>query len=134
MDHLADPITPEDTRCAICLHVMVSPVTCPCGHAFDGPCLARTADPSDGRMRCPLCREEVPEVPGQSILLRRLIQATYPSDFRKRRVEIESSTHLRKALDCGVGYRDVHRYVRERFRAVSDPVLLERLHCTAFPS
>jgi nitrogen fixation-related uncharacterized protein len=49
--------TPTDTTCAVCLHIMVDPVTLvSCVHSFCYPCIARWLRTSN---RCPLCKSVV---------------------------------------------------------------------------
>ena len=45
-----------DFNCAVCLEIMVEPITLPCGHNFCYSCLDQYFNESN---TCPLCRGEI---------------------------------------------------------------------------
>lgn len=53
----------KEMECHVCYHLMLNPVTTPCGHTFCRKCLARILD--HARL-CPICRRELPLPPSLS--------------------------------------------------------------------
>lgn len=53
----------KEMECHVCYHLMLNPVTTPCGHTFCRKCLARILD--HARL-CPVCRRELPLPPSLS--------------------------------------------------------------------
>ena len=48
--------------CAICLEVLLDPVSLPCGHSYDLDCLdklSQSNDQNQRELRCPLCRAKI---------------------------------------------------------------------------
>ncbi|CAD7968141.1 unnamed protein product [Amoebophrya sp. A25] len=76
-------ISPE-FECALCLRLLLDPVSVSCGHTFCRSCIETSLD---HRSACPLCRQ--PIVAGRSInvLIQNLIQTRYPEEFRARQQE-----------------------------------------------
>lgn len=60
LDQLNSSIRPE-LECHVCYHMLLDPITTPCGHSFCRRCLARTLDHS---MSCPMCRRPLAMRPG----------------------------------------------------------------------
>ncbi|CAE7224487.1 LONRF3 [Symbiodinium natans] len=89
---MADESIPPHLECAICMKLLLEPVSVPCGHTFCQTCL----DQALGyRNLCAVCRAPVP--PGQSvnILIRSMISEQYPRALASRRREVEEE--LRQA-------------------------------------
>ena len=46
--------------CAICLEVLLDPISLPCGHNLDEMCLQKLSDLPEVAQRCPFCRAGLP--------------------------------------------------------------------------
>jgi hypothetical protein len=82
----ADEVEVDPTcSCAVCMEVLVDPVTLPCGHALDLGCVQRVVNASRGGAACcPTCREPIPTVlPSISVQLRDLVARMYPKQVRR---------------------------------------------------
>jgi hypothetical protein len=77
-----DEVDDPSCTCAVCLEVLLDPVTLSCGHSLDQACLERVlqmAEAGRGQRACPTCREAIPaKVPGVSVQMRDMIEKFYP--------------------------------------------------------
>jgi len=77
-----------DVSCcrAVCLEVLVDPVTLPCGHCLDQRCLQKVVVPASGgtgQRACPTCRKALPaELPAINDQMRDLVQWRYQEQVR----------------------------------------------------
>eukprot|EP00929_Paragymnodinium_shiwhaense_P072247 TRINITY_DN36665_c0_g1_i1.p1 TRINITY_DN36665_c0_g1~~TRINITY_DN36665_c0_g1_i1.p1 ORF type:complete len:313 (+),score=62.21 TRINITY_DN36665_c0_g1_i1:62-940(+) len=55
----ADPDDLLEYTCAICLELLVEPLSLPCSHVFCRQCLASTLKETSEQRRCPLCRAAI---------------------------------------------------------------------------
>lgn len=73
--------------CAVCLEVLLDPVTPLCGHALDLRCMQKMLDAGvvgTGLRLCPTCREPLPEqLPRVSVQLRDMVEKHYSEQVRK---------------------------------------------------
>jgi hypothetical protein len=72
--------------CAICMEIMVQPVTLPCGHSICLECTNEMVRMSQAN--CPICRAEFQQIPQVSIILRDLIKAKDPERFEARQLVV----------------------------------------------
>uniref|UniRef100_UPI00398F6825 E3 ubiquitin/ISG15 ligase TRIM25-like n=1 Tax=Pristiophorus japonicus TaxID=55135 RepID=UPI00398F6825 len=146
---MASPsLRPEDKFiCAICLDMMVSPTTIPCGHSFCLQCISSCWEPgssSDGA-HCPQCRHTFTPKPP---LYKNLILCEVVEELRSRAklspsspagpgdVACDVCTEVRfqarkSCLDCLVSYCESHLEPHRREPAFGDHTLvdpLEHLH------
>ncbi|SBT77113.1 RING zinc finger protein, putative [Plasmodium ovale] len=77
---------PSDVECAICMKLLIIPVTIPCGHNFCRDCLEKAKEYKNA---CPLCRSNMGDKKNINILLGELIKEKYPITYAKRIEEIE---------------------------------------------
>ncbi|SBT71332.1 RING zinc finger protein, putative [Plasmodium malariae] len=77
---------PSDMECAICMKLLIIPVTIPCGHNFCRDCLEKAKEYKNS---CPLCRSPMGDKKNINILLSELIKEKYPLTYAKRLEEIE---------------------------------------------
>ena len=87
--------------CAVCMEVLLDPVTPPCGHPLDQRCMQKLVD-AGGRRACPTCRAALPKkLPSVTVNLRDMVQQRYPEQVRR-----ENPTRWRRAgRRCeGVGW------------------------------
>lgn len=77
----------QDVECAICLKLLIVPVTTPCGHNFCKICLEKSREYKD---TCPLCRTKLSNKKCVNILLGELIKEKYPVTYDKRMKELEN--------------------------------------------
>ncbi|SBS91150.1 RING zinc finger protein, putative [Plasmodium ovale curtisi] len=77
---------PSDVECAICMKLLIIPVTIPCGHNFCRDCLEKAKEYKNA---CPLCRSNMGDKNNINILLGELIKEKYPVTYAKRIEEIE---------------------------------------------
>jgi hypothetical protein len=72
-----------DFTCAVCMEVLLDPVTPPCGHALDQRCMQKLLD-TGGQRTCPTCRDPLPDqLPRVSVQLRNVVQQRYPEQVRR---------------------------------------------------
>mmetsp|Transcript_21826 Transcript_21826/g.47658 ORF Transcript_21826/g.47658 Transcript_21826/m.47658 type:complete len:288 (+) Transcript_21826:62-925(+) len=89
----------DEFECPVCLRLLFSPSSLPCGHTFCGPCLAHAStrtEPSEGNpsqlsCRCPICRTEsiFDELPRPNALIAALIAKHLPEAAARRKVEAD---------------------------------------------
>ena len=69
--------------CAVCMEVLLDPVTPPCGHPLDRRCMQKLVD-AGGRRACPTCRDPLPvQLPRVTVNLRDMVQQRYPEQVRR---------------------------------------------------
>ena len=94
-----------DVSCcrAVCLEVLVDPVTLPCGHCLDQRCLQRVvaaASGGTGQRACPTCRKALhAEPPATNVQMRDLVQWPYQVS-----VETPIAPSRRRAGAQGAGW------------------------------
>ena len=77
-----EPDVDPSFTCAVCMEVLLDPVTPPCGHPLDQRCLQKLVD-AGGRATCPTCREALPKKPPSvCVLLRDVVEQRYPEQVR----------------------------------------------------
>eukprot|EP00931_Biecheleriopsis_adriatica_P094279 TRINITY_DN67947_c0_g1_i1.p1 TRINITY_DN67947_c0_g1~~TRINITY_DN67947_c0_g1_i1.p1 ORF type:complete len:427 (+),score=98.81 TRINITY_DN67947_c0_g1_i1:43-1281(+) len=77
---------PSHLECAICMKLLLEPVSVPCGHTFCRGCLEQSLG---YRNLCAVCRAPVPAGSAVNILIRNMISAQYPRALANRRREVE---------------------------------------------
>ncbi|KJP87672.1 hypothetical protein AK88_02700 [Plasmodium fragile] len=77
---------PSELECAICMKLLIIPVTIPCGHNFCRDCLEKA---KEYKNTCPLCRSNMGDKKNINILLADLIKEKYPLTYAKRVEEME---------------------------------------------
>ncbi|CRH00101.1 conserved Plasmodium protein, unknown function [Plasmodium relictum] len=77
----------SEVECAICMKLLIVPVTIPCGHNFCRDCLEKAKEYKNS---CPLCRSNMGDKKNINILLGELIKERYPITYAKRLEEIEN--------------------------------------------
>ncbi|SCO67332.1 RING zinc finger protein, putative [Plasmodium vivax] len=77
---------PSELECAICMKLLIIPVTIPCGHNFCRDCLEKAKEYKNA---CPLCRSNMGDKKNINILLADLIKEKYPLTYAKRVEEME---------------------------------------------
>jgi len=75
---------PRELECAICLRLLLEPITVSCGHNFCRPCLAKARE---HRPVCPLCRRPTGSNANINKLLSQLIQTHYPAEYEARKAD-----------------------------------------------
>ena len=79
-----EEVVDPSCTCAVCMEVLLDPVTPPCGHPLDRMCMEKLLG-AGGRRACPICRAALPmQVPGVGVLLRDLLEQRYPEQVRRR--------------------------------------------------
>ena len=76
-------ISPE-FECALCLRLLLDPVSVSCGHTFCRTCIETSLD---HRSACPLCRQPIVAGRSVNVLIQNIIQQRYPEEFRARQEE-----------------------------------------------
>ena len=77
-----EPDVDPSFTCAVCMEVLLDPVTPPCGHPLDQRCLQKLMD-AGGRATCPTCRVPLPDhLPSVGVLLRDVVEQRYPEQVR----------------------------------------------------
>ena len=72
--------------CAVCMEVLLDPVTPLCGHPLDQRCMQKLVDAAGGggRATCPTCRDPLPvQLPRVTVNLRDMVQQRYPEQVRR---------------------------------------------------
>lgn len=82
----ADDDVPAHLECAICMKLLLEPVSVPCGHTFCQVCLRRSLG---YRGLCAVCRAPVPNGTNVNILIRSVIADQYPRALARRLQEQE---------------------------------------------
>ena len=81
-DRQEQEVDPSCT-CAVCMEVLLDPVTPPCGHPLDQRCMQKLVD-AGGRPACPTCRDPLPaQLPRVTVILRDMVQQRYPEQVRR---------------------------------------------------
>ncbi|ETW15463.1 hypothetical protein PFFVO_05757 [Plasmodium falciparum Vietnam Oak-Knoll (FVO)] len=78
---------PSEVECAICMKLLIVPVTIPCGHNFCRDCIEKA---KEYKNLCPLCRSNMGDKKNINLLLGELIKQKYPLTYSKRLEEIEN--------------------------------------------
>uniref|UniRef100_G3T9P1 Tripartite motif containing 31 n=1 Tax=Loxodonta africana TaxID=9785 RepID=G3T9P1_LOXAF len=90
----------EEVICPICIDILQDAVTIDCGHSFCLSCISWTQDPSDGLLKCPLCKKSVrKDTLRPNWLLMNLvekIQAMSPLEAQPEREEPRCQKHQEK--------------------------------------
>lgn len=74
-------VEPDSSSCcAVCMEVLMDPVSLPCGHTLDQKCLQQViASTTCGKACCPTCRDPVPEpYPRINVTIRDMVERFYP--------------------------------------------------------
>uniref|UniRef100_A0A8D0GGY5 E3 ubiquitin-protein ligase RNF135 n=2 Tax=Sphenodon punctatus TaxID=8508 RepID=A0A8D0GGY5_SPHPU len=67
-------LRPEDLHCSICLGLLESPGTLPCGHSYCLRCIGQWGQ-QRGAGRCPICQRAFPKrLPARNVLLQALLE------------------------------------------------------------
>ena len=75
-------------ECGVCLDLLASPATVPCGHSFCLKCIQTLQRKSPYHAKCPLCRETLPRCQYQvNGAMEQLLEALLPEEYRVRREE-----------------------------------------------
>ena len=78
-----EPDVDPNFTCAVCMEVLLDPVTPLCGHPLDQRCLQKLMD-AGGRATCPTCRAPLPvQLPRVTLNLRDMVQQRYPEQVRR---------------------------------------------------
>lgn len=73
---------PQEFECAVCMKLLLDPVSTSCGHTFCKTCIERSLD---FRTQCPLCRATLIGGTNVNVLIANLIEQRYPDQLRARR-------------------------------------------------
>ncbi|KAG1678525.1 hypothetical protein FOA52_014559 [Chlamydomonas sp. UWO 241] len=75
--------------CSVCLHLLLDPVTAPCGHDLCAHCYKRwlMTSPSPS---CPTCRFPLPATLRIAYRLARTIASIFPEEIARRRAEVQA--------------------------------------------
>lgn len=82
----SDEAVPSHLECAICMKLLLEPVSVPCGHTFCQRCLEQSLG---YRNLCAICRSPVPAGQAVNIIIRSMIADQYPKALASRRRELE---------------------------------------------
>lgn len=84
-------VSAHDFDCPVCQELLFNPIATPCGHTFCQICIARQTNPV-----CPMCRETWPTTLQlrPNIIMRELIEKTFPELTRKRGEELREELQL----------------------------------------
>ncbi|KAL3677592.1 hypothetical protein R1sor_027540 [Riccia sorocarpa] len=80
----------DELDCTLCLKLLYSPVTTPCGHSFCRACLLEAMKHGN---KCPMCRTVLfvsPRTYPVSVTLNNLIQRNFPEEYKERKVEMDA--------------------------------------------
>ncbi|KAL2636396.1 hypothetical protein R1flu_007875 [Riccia fluitans] len=80
----------DELDCTLCLKLLYSPVTTPCGHSFCRACLLQAMDHGN---KCPMCRTVLfvsPKTYPVSVTLNNLIQRSFPEEYKERKAEMDA--------------------------------------------
>ncbi|CAD7929630.1 unnamed protein product [Amoebophrya sp. A120] len=80
---MAEEVSSE-FECALCLRLLLEPVSVSCGHTFCRSCIEASLD---HRAACPLCRQPIIAGRSVNVLIQNLIQQRYPQTLRARQEE-----------------------------------------------
>ncbi|GAW81001.1 RING zinc finger protein [Plasmodium gonderi] len=97
---------PSEVECAICMKLLIIPVTIPCGHNFCRDCLEKAKEYNNS---CPLCRSNMGDKKNINILLADLIKEKYPLTYAKRVEEMEKMKRDKE-----------EKILKERFDAIKN--------------
>lgn len=90
----------DDCCCAVCMEILVLPVTNRCGHTLCAPCYTRLTSETGVARACPMCRGPL-HVADVAIQLRNLVESRYPGQVARR---LDAFMALRG--DAGATLRD----------------------------
>jgi hypothetical protein len=90
----------DDCCCAVCMEILVLPVTNRCGHTLCAPCYTRLMNGTGVARACPMCRAPL-HVADVAIQLRNLVESRYPGQVARR---LDALMALRG--DAGATLRD----------------------------
>jgi len=85
----------RDFECSICVNLLWSPVTTPCGHVFCRECLIRSID--NTQTQCPMCKNPLDEFfpllirshVNKTEVVEQMIETYFPSEFNERHQQFE---------------------------------------------
>jgi len=75
---------PPDFECALCLKLLLDPLSVSCGHTFCRTCINRS---QEYRTACPMCRKPVHVGGGVNVLLANIIAERFPNALALRKEE-----------------------------------------------
>ena len=90
----------DDCCCAVCMEILVLPVTNRCGHTLCAPCYSRLMNGTGVARACPMCRGPL-HVADVAIQLRNLVESRYPGQVARR-----LDAFMTPRGDAGVTLRD----------------------------
>lgn len=88
----------DEFDCSLCLKLLFSPITTPCGHSFCKACLVRVLDHGN---KCPVCRGILfinPSSYPVTVTLQNILEKSFPEEYRERRAEVEAERLLSKEI------------------------------------
>ncbi|CAF0962180.1 unnamed protein product [Adineta ricciae] len=82
--------SPRDFECSICVNLLWTSITTPCGHVFCRECLIRSVD--NTQAQCPICKSSLEEFfpmlirshVNQTELISKIIQTYFPAEYNER--------------------------------------------------
>eukprot|EP00760_Papus_ankaliazontas_P038952 PhM_4_TR9436/c0_g1_i1/m.60440 len=115
----ATPVIVEHYVCPICMELLVSPRTLPCGHTFCFHCLEYWVARTEKDPLCPIDRKPIPvALPDVNVMINERIEATYPSEFGRRAHAVQ------KLRD----YRLTREFLFVYTRHVLNAIMVRNLH------
>ncbi|SOV78085.1 RING zinc finger protein, putative [Plasmodium sp. gorilla clade G3] len=101
---------PSEVECAICMKLLIVPVTIPCGHNFCRDCIEKA---KEYKNLCPLCRSNMGDKKNINLLLGELIKQKYPLTYSKRLEEIEN-----------IKLEQEKKVIKERIHAINNSSII----------
>ncbi|XP_033755470.1 bifunctional apoptosis regulator-like isoform X1 [Pecten maximus] len=83
-----------EAKCGCCFELLVEPTTLVCGHTFCRHCLAKWTVTS-GRRLCPTCKSEWRGSPKVNIIIRAMLEKSYPQRLEERIKEVDTDKNHR---------------------------------------